>query len=430
LNARPSPLEEAVSPAALAQPNSNGGFTLLGTTNPLDTVTITANEISGKPYSGESIGLGVYEGYADRDVAVNASQNVISGWSYGVHIGRCDEEECYSGRLRSLTLNENAITSNTVGTSTEVTTALNAERNWWGSARGPQVTTNPGGDGQTIEGSNIDYVPWLCDGTDAQPSQIGFQPVSNAAKCTNAPTRLRFIVQPPATAFTNEPFNPPPAVRAEDAQGNLAINYDNAVLIALDKNPAGGTLGGTLSADPVNGVATFTDLFLNKPGANYSLIATSGSLAAARSNDFTVVNPTADLSLSLSAPSTVNAGDAFTYTLTVSNAGPKPAQSLTLTLNLPTGVAYQSATGSGWTCSHSNGVVTCTTASLANGANTTVTVNVTAPAQAGPITATASVSAASPTDPTPANNSASAETTVAALPPTGGVQIYLPLIMR
>ncbi len=433
LGARPSPLEETVASTTPAQPNHSGGFTLLGNTNPLDTVTITANEITGTPYaSGESVGLGVYEGYADRDVAVSASQNVISGWSHGVYVGRCDPEEetCYSGRLRTFALNENAITRNTVGMGTNLTISLNAERNWWGSARGPQVATNSGGDGQPIEGSTIDYVPWLCDGTDAQQNQIGFQPVSNAETCTNTPTRLRFLVQPPSTAFTNEPFDPQPQVRVEDAQGNLAINYDNAILIALVNNPAGGVLGGTLSADPVNGVATFTNLFLNKPGENYRLIATSGNLTAAYSNYFTVVDPSADLSLSLSAPGSVNAGSDFDYTLTVSNAGPKAANALTLTLNLPAGVTYQSASGSGWACSHSTGVVTCTAASLGSGANTTVTVNVTAPAQAGTLTATASVSADSPTDPVPANNSASAGTTVVVLPPTGGSQIFLPLIMR
>jgi uncharacterized repeat protein (TIGR01451 family) len=433
LGARPSPLEEAVASTTPAQPNRSNNFTLLGSTNPLDTVTITANEISGVTYaSGESVGLGVYEGYADRDVAVSASQNVISGWSYGVYVGRCDPEvvTCYSGRLRTFALNQNAITGNTVGMGTNLTISLNAERNWWGSAHGPQVATNSGGDGQPIEGSTIDYVPWLCDGTDAQPSQIGFQPVDNAETCTNTPTRLRFFVQPPSTAFTNEPFDPQPQVRVEDAQGNLAINYDNAILIALANNPAGGVLGGTLSADPVNGVATFTNLFLNKPGPNYRLLATSGSLTAAYSNYFTVVDPSADLSLSLSAPGSVNAGATFDYTLTVSNAGPKAANTLTLTLNLPAGVTYQSASGSGWTCNHSAGTVTCTATSLASGANTTVTVNVTAPAQAGTLTATASVSAASPTDPVPANNSASAGTTVVVLPPTGGSQIFLPLIMR
>ncbi|MGB9800474.1 MAG: right-handed parallel beta-helix repeat-containing protein [Thermanaerothrix sp.] len=431
LTARPSPLEEAVASTTPAQPNRSSSFTLLGSTNPLDTVTITANEISGVAYSsGESVGLGVYEGYADRDVDVNASQNVIGGWKYGVYVGRCEGDGCYSGRLHTFALNQNAIMGNTVGMGTNLTISLNAERNWWGSAHGPQVATNSGGDGQPIEGSTIDYVPWLCDGTDAQPSQIGFQPVSNAETCTNTPIRLRFIVQPPSTAFTNEPFDPQPQVRVEDAQGNLAINYGNPVLIALVNNPAGGVLGGTLSADPVNGVATFTNLFLNKPGTNYRLLATSGSLTPAYSNDFTVVDPSADLSLNLSVPGSVNAGATFDYTLTVSNAGPKAANALTLTLNLPAGVTYQSASGSGWTCNHSAGTVTCTATSLASGANATVTVNVTAPAQAGTLTATASVRADSPTDPNSANNSASADTTVVVLPPTGGSQIFLPLIMR
>ncbi|WP_299027856.1 right-handed parallel beta-helix repeat-containing protein, partial [uncultured Thermanaerothrix sp.] len=120
LSARPSPLEEALAPTAPTQPNRSGGFTLLGGTNPLDTVTVTANEISGALYAnGESIGLGVYEGYADRDVAFSASQNVISGWSYGVYVGRC-EGTCSSGRLRTFALNDNAITNNSTGMQSDI----------------------------------------------------------------------------------------------------------------------------------------------------------------------------------------------------------------------------------------------------------------------------------------------------------------------
>lgn len=429
LTARPSPLEEALTTPAL--PGRSGTFASLSATNPLDVVTVTANEIRGTAYpSGESVGLGIYEGYADRDLSVSASQNVISGWSHGVYVGACSGDDCRSGRLRALLLNENAITRNGVGMATELSLGLNAERNWWGSPRGPRVASNPGGDGQSLQGSGIDYVPWLCDGTDAQPDTIGFQPLNNVATCTNTATRLRFVVQPPATAFTNEPFDPQPVVRVEDDAGNLAINYDYAVLIALDKNPAGGQLGGTLSADPVNGLASFTDLYLNKAGTGYRLIATSGNLYPARSIDFSVLDPSADLAVSLSAPASVNAGADFAYTLTVSNAGPKPANTLTLTLSLPTGVTYRSAGGSGWTCSHSAGTVTCTLGSLAKDATSTLVVNVTAPAQAGDLTASASLQAASPPDTNPANNSASASTTVVVLPPTGGVQVYLPLIMR
>jgi len=287
LTARPSPLEEASTTPAL--PSRSGTFASLSATNPLDVVTVTANEIRGTAYTpGESVGLGIYEGYADRDLSVSASQNVISGWSHGVYVGTCSGDGCKSGRLRTLLLNENAITENGVGMVTELSLGLNAERNWWGSPRGPQVASNPGGDGQSLQGSGIDYVPWLCDGTDAQPRAIGFQPLSNAATCTNIATRLRFVVQPPATAFTNEPFDPQPVVRVEDNAGNLAINYDFPVYIGLANNPPAGQLGGTLSVEPVNGLATFTDLYLDKAGAGYRLIATSGGLYPARSEFFSV----------------------------------------------------------------------------------------------------------------------------------------------
>lgn len=91
------------------------------------------------------------------------------------------------------------------------------------------------------------------------------------------------------------------------------------------------------------------------------------------------------------------------YTLGVSNGGPNTATSLILTDTLPAGVVYQSAIGTGWSCSQAAGVVTCTNPTLANAASSNVSITVTAPATAGTITNTATV-VSGVTDPTPANN--------------------------
>jgi len=45
--------------------------------------------------------------------------------------------------------------------------------------------------------------------------------------------------------------------------------------VALSGNPAGATLGGTLTAKPVKGVAIFSDLTLDKIGRGYTLRASS-----------------------------------------------------------------------------------------------------------------------------------------------------------
>lgn len=60
------------------------------------------------------------------------------------------------------------------------------------------------------------------------------------------------------------------------------------------------------------------------------------------------------------APNPVVGGATIGYTLTASNAGPNDSGDIVVTDNLPPSVSYVSATGSGWTCSHAAGVVTCT----------------------------------------------------------------------
>lgn len=131
--------------------------------------------------------------------------------------------------------------------------------------------------------------------------------------------------------------------------------------------------------------------------------------------------PSANLALTnTDSPDPVVINQSLVYTLGVSNGGPNTATSLILTDTLPTGVVYQSATGTGWSCSQAAGVVTCTNPTLANGANSGVAITVTAPATAGTITNTATVTSAA-TDPTLANNTATATTTVQ-LPQVGWEQ--------
>src|SRR3989442_1494243 len=130
----------------------------------------------------------------------------------------------------------------------------------------------------------------------------------------------------------------------------------------------------------------------------------------------TTVTASANLSITKSdSPDPVLAGGTLTYTLSVSNAGPRTAPHVSVTGALPAGVTFQSASGTGWTCSGTNASVTYTRASLAptGGTPSTITITVTAPNEGGTISNTASVSA-STSDPNMANNSATEQTTVTA----------------
>jgi large repetitive protein len=120
----------------------------------------------------------------------------------------------------------------------------------------------------------------------------------------------------------------------------------------------------------------------------------------------------ADLGIAITdAPDPVLTGTVLTYTIDVTNAGPSDAASLAVTHALPTGAAFTSAVGSGWSCAEASGIVTCTRPSLAPGSAPAITVEVTAPAVAGAAVSNVWIGAGT-ADPSSANDTASAETTV------------------
>ncbi|MCX7052141.1 MAG: DUF11 domain-containing protein, partial [Proteobacteria bacterium] len=142
----------------------------------------------------------------------------------------------------------------------------------------------------------------------------------------------------------------------------------------------------------------------------------------------TTVNSGADLRLTKTdAPDPVIGGANITYTLTAFNDGPNAAGNLVLSDSLPGSSTFISASGDGWSCSHTAGVVTCTrNGPLAVGASAPpVTVVATVNASGGNITNSASINPAvgvtpdpntdnntatistSDNDPNPTNNSAS-----------------------
>jgi uncharacterized repeat protein (TIGR01451 family) len=123
----------------------------------------------------------------------------------------------------------------------------------------------------------------------------------------------------------------------------------------------------------------------------------------------------ADLSITKDdSPDPVDPGATLTYILSVNNAGPDPVSSVTVTDSLPSGATFVSASGTGWTCSHAGGVVTCTANSLAVGSAPDIVITVTAPESGGTITNTATVSSDAP-DTSTADNTATATTSVKAI---------------
>ena len=101
------------------------------------------------------------------------------------------------------------------------------------------------------------------------------------------PAKLAITVQP-GNAAAGSSIAPAITVSIEDAQGNVVTTATNQITIAIGTNPSAGTLSGTAQATAVNGVATFSNLSINNPGAGYTLAASATALSGATSSAFNV----------------------------------------------------------------------------------------------------------------------------------------------
>lgn len=113
---------------------------------------------------------------------------------------------------------------------------------------------------------------------------------SGAATITVGPrpaAKLGFLT-PPSDAVAGVAIAPAVRVAIQDATGATVTAANNTVTLALGAGPTGATLGGTVSAAAVGGVATFPSLSMTKAGTGYTLVAKSANLTDATSVPFVI----------------------------------------------------------------------------------------------------------------------------------------------
>src|SRR6266545_2324690 len=98
-----------------------------------------------------------------------------------------------------------------------------------------------------------------------------------------APTHLAFTGQP-SNATAGAAITPAVQVAVRDASDNVVTTGTGNVTLAILANPSGGTLSGTTTVATASGVATFTNLSINRTGSGSSLSASAPGLGAATSN--------------------------------------------------------------------------------------------------------------------------------------------------
>ncbi|MFZ1219758.1 MAG: right-handed parallel beta-helix repeat-containing protein [Chthoniobacterales bacterium] len=145
----------------------------------VDNSSITGNSCTGSTSSGIVRLFG-----GNNNIAVNS--NILSGVNRGIRV-----DDVGIAPNTGISAHNNCITGNTIaGLEVEAgghTGTLNAENNWWGSASGPMIASNPSGTGDKIIDPNgvVDYTPWLTSrtGTPCAPPPVG--PPTNANQCKN-----------------------------------------------------------------------------------------------------------------------------------------------------------------------------------------------------------------------------------------------------
>ena len=122
------------------------------------------------------------------------------------------------------------------------------------------------------------------------------------------PTKLTFSVQPSSTV-AGAALSPAVQVEIRDANNNLVTTARDPVTIAFGNNAGSGNLSGTQVVNAINGIASFSGLWIDKAATGYTLAATSGSLTGATSAAF-AVTPGAPSKLGFAAQPTNALGNA------------------------------------------------------------------------------------------------------------------------
>jgi hypothetical protein len=164
-------------------------------------------------------------------------------------------------------------------------------------------------DGTLSDGSLTVMNPSLGPGIQRQYTPLDWAGLADIGWSVD---RLVVTTPPPGGVTAGSGFGL--SVAAEDPDGTIDTTFSGAITLALGDDPAGASLGGTLTATATGGVATFTGLTLNQPGSGYTLQATSGNLPAATSGPIDVSSGTitaTQLVVTTEPPASESAGSTF-----------------------------------------------------------------------------------------------------------------------
>ena len=159
--------------------------------------------------------------------------------------------------------------------------------------------------------------------------------VSNPfAVLASSATHLTVLTQPD-TSRAGRAIQPSLQIAVRDSFNNLVTSPAYGVTVSLQSNPGGSSLTGTLTRLSVNGVATFDDLVLDRPGVGYTLQFAAPPLTGIVSTSFDVAHGFPHHLTIAPAPANVAAGAPFTaMTVTVRDVVENPTTSMVSSISV------------------------------------------------------------------------------------------------
>ena len=214
------------------------------------------------------------------------------------------------------------------------------------------VSTGDGTGGTTLGVASFSGLKVSAPGTYQLTANTGSLSVTSSIfnVTAGAPTTLVFG-QPPTGTASGAIINPPVTVLLKDGSGNLTTSTAAVTLSIAAGSPPGAVLGGTVTVNAVNGVATFADLTLDKTGA-YTLTAFApGAIPAVTpvtSGSFTITAGRPNTIVFTSQPTDTVAGAVINspsgVAAVVKDVNGNPVAGVSVTLTPTTGTLNGTAT--------------------------------------------------------------------------------------
>ncbi len=301
-----------------------------------DTAVLTA---SARNALGNLL-AGVSFSWTTRNSAVatvNAAGKVTAagnGTTYvvGATGGIPDSARIVVAQLASLSQSAVTVSAASIAAGSSLTLKLIAKDSHGNRLQGGGLTvafsisggTSAGTIGTVTDSANGAYTASFRGETAGTAATVGAT-INSGAVTSNLPTvtvtpgpakKLAYQVQPGGgTAGQN--IAPTIEVIAQDSFSNQVPSVSGAVTMSIGTNPAGGTLFGTVTKSFVTGVASFSDLKIDKAGNGYTLKAKAASLDSAISATFNVTEGAAKKVAFIVEPSNAGANANITPAIQV-----------------------------------------------------------------------------------------------------------------